>query len=149
MADTEKGRRGRFRNALAVVFGRRVTPQQLQAEWVEYQVALDSMLSTFGAYLARLAKQRKRELERHAEELAHESEDHRPAPAGGPALKEQLRRIAFQRIGPHPGVRPPAGAPAAAGQRAEARAVPSWEDLRSKGNGSGRADDSPEAEADQ
>ena len=63
---SEDGRReppGRIRSALAVLFGRSVTPQQIQKEWLEWEITLGSVLDRFSALLARQAKAEKKRVE--------------------------------------------------------------------------------------
>lgn len=63
---SEDGRRiapGRIRSALAVLFGRAVTPQQIQREWLEWEITLGSVLDRFSALLARQAKAEKKRVE--------------------------------------------------------------------------------------
>lgn len=78
--------------------GQQVTPQQLQAEWAEYQVTLDSMLRTFSMYLARLAKQRKREIEKRTQEL-EQGPSHNPPPSDPKVRKAHLRRAVAAGLG--------------------------------------------------
>lgn len=54
---------GRIRSALAVLFGRSVTPQQIQQEWLEWEITLGSVLDRFSALLARQAKAEKKRVE--------------------------------------------------------------------------------------
>ena len=64
---SEDGRRiapGRIRSALAVLFGRAVTPQQIQQEWLEWEITLGSVLDRFSALLARQAKAEKKRVEK-------------------------------------------------------------------------------------
>ena len=57
-------RPGRIRQALAVLFGRSVTPQQIQQEWLEWEITLGSVLDRFSALLARQAKAEKKRVEK-------------------------------------------------------------------------------------
>lgn len=50
---------GRMRAAWYVLCGQRVTPQQIQADWVEYQCIFDDLLKRWSAKLARDAKAEK------------------------------------------------------------------------------------------
>lgn len=54
---------GILRSALAVLFGRSVTPQQIQQEWLEWEITLGSVLDRFSALLARQAKAEKKRVE--------------------------------------------------------------------------------------
>ena len=54
---------GRIRSALAVLFGRAITPQQIQQEWLEWEITLGSVLDRFSALLARQAKAEKKRVE--------------------------------------------------------------------------------------
>lgn len=54
---------GRVRSALAVLFGRSITPQQIQQEWLEWEITLGSVLDRFSALLARQAKAEKKRVE--------------------------------------------------------------------------------------
>ena len=54
---------GRIRQALAVLFGRQVTPQQIQASFLEWEITLGSVLDRFSALLARQAKAEKKRVE--------------------------------------------------------------------------------------
>lgn len=47
---------GRIRGAWLVLLGQRVAPQQMQAEWVEYQQIFNDILERWSAKLARDAK---------------------------------------------------------------------------------------------
>lgn len=47
---------GRIRAAWLVLRGQRLTPQQIQAEWVEYQQIFNDLLDRWSAKLAREAK---------------------------------------------------------------------------------------------
>jgi len=55
---------GRVASALAVLFGRRLTPLQIEAEWVEYKGVFQDLLGRHGALLARMAKAEKERLDR-------------------------------------------------------------------------------------
>ena len=54
---------GRIRQALAVLCGRQVTPQQIQQEWLQWEITLGSVLDRFSALLARQAKAEKKRVE--------------------------------------------------------------------------------------
>ena len=58
---------GRVRAAWSVLRGERVVPLQIQAEWIEYQQVLDSLLRRFSALLARQAKAERRAIEQALE----------------------------------------------------------------------------------
>lgn len=57
-------RLGRIRAAWYVLMGHRVTPQQIQAEWVEYQQIFNDLLERWSAKLARDAKAEKQRIKR-------------------------------------------------------------------------------------
>jgi hypothetical protein len=65
MASEKDGSRppGRFRSAIAVLFGRAVTPQQILQDWLEWEITLGSVLDRFSALLARQAKAEKKRVE--------------------------------------------------------------------------------------
>lgn len=50
---------GRLRAAWLVLRGQRVVPQQIVAEWLEYQTIFDDLLSRWSSRLARDAKQQR------------------------------------------------------------------------------------------
>lgn len=63
---SEDGRRiapGRIRSAIAVLFGRAVTPQQMQQDFIEWELVLGGVLDRFSALLARQAKAEKKRVE--------------------------------------------------------------------------------------
>jgi len=63
---SEDGRRiapGRIRSALAVLFGRAITPQQLRQDFIEWELVLGGILERFSALLARQAKAEKKRVE--------------------------------------------------------------------------------------
>lgn len=55
---------GRVRAAWYVLIGQRVTPQQIQADWVEYQCIFNDLLERWSAKLARDAKAEKERIKR-------------------------------------------------------------------------------------
>lgn len=55
---------GRWRAAWYVLTGQRVTPQQIQADWVEYQCIFNDLLERWSAKLARDAKAEKERIKR-------------------------------------------------------------------------------------
>ena len=57
-------RLGRIRAAWYVLMGQRVTPQQLQADWVEYQQIFNDLLDRWSAKLARDARAEKDRIKR-------------------------------------------------------------------------------------
>ena len=66
-SETQEGkikRPGRIRSALAVLFGRSVTPQQIQEEWLSWEITLTGVLDRFSALLARQAKAEKKRVEK-------------------------------------------------------------------------------------
>jgi len=59
-----KAKVGRLRAAWYVLTGQRVTPQQIQADWVEYQMIFNDLLERWSAKLARDAKAEKDRIKR-------------------------------------------------------------------------------------
>lgn len=59
-----KAKVGRLRAAWYVLIGQRVTPQQIQADWVEYQCIFNDLLERWSAKLARDAKAEKDRIKR-------------------------------------------------------------------------------------
>ena len=57
-------RLGRIRAAWYVLMGQRVTPQQLQADWLEYQQIFNDLLDRWSAKLARDARAEKDRIKR-------------------------------------------------------------------------------------
>lgn len=55
---------GRLRAAWHVLVGQRVTPLQIQADWLAYQCIFDDLLKRWSSYLARDARQEKKRIER-------------------------------------------------------------------------------------
>ena len=55
---------GRWRAAWYVLMGQRVTPQHIQAEWVEYQQIFNDLLERWSAKLARDARAEKDRIKR-------------------------------------------------------------------------------------
>lgn len=55
---------GRIRAAWYVLMGQRVTPQQILAEWVEYQQTFNDLLERWSAKLAREARNEKDRIKR-------------------------------------------------------------------------------------
>lgn len=76
--------------AWRVLMGQRVTPVQIQAEWVEYKLIFEDILQRFSAQLARNAKMEKKRLKRLAEDAPTE----RPEVVGPRDRKAELRRRA-------------------------------------------------------
>ena len=60
-------RPGRIRSAFQVLMGRMTTPQQIQADWAEWEIVLTGVLDRFGALLARQAKAEKKRVEQQLE----------------------------------------------------------------------------------
>jgi len=54
---------GRWRSAWQVFLGRRTTPLQIEAEWLEYKLVFEDILTRLGAQLARVAKAEKKRLD--------------------------------------------------------------------------------------
>lgn len=76
---------GRVRGALMVLRGEALVPDQIRAEWIEYQVTFSGLLERFGALLARQAKAQKKSLDEQLTEA--------PSPVATPIgdHKAQLR----------------------------------------------------------
>ena len=55
---------GRLRAAWLVLMGQRTTPQQIVAEWVEYQCIFNDLLERWSAKLARDSKAEKKRIQR-------------------------------------------------------------------------------------
>lgn len=55
---------GRLRGAWYVLMGQRVTPLQMRAEWLEYKLIFEDILTRFGAQLSRSTKAEKKRAER-------------------------------------------------------------------------------------
>jgi len=53
----------RWRSAWQVFWGRRTTPLQIEAEWLEYKLVFEDILTRLGAQLARGAKAEKKRLD--------------------------------------------------------------------------------------
>jgi hypothetical protein len=90
---------GRIRSALAVLFGRSVTPQQIQQEWLEWEITLGSVLDRFSALLARQAKAEKKRVElelTNSEDLAAPL-NARIAESGWSRKADLYSRAAMQR----------------------------------------------------
>jgi len=101
---------GRIASALAVLFGRRLTPLQIEAEWVEYKGVFQDLLGRHGALLARMAKAEKERLDRSYAAL----EDSEAAPASSAEIvtKQDARsRLATRKFGLVVGGPPQAYAP--------------------------------------
>ncbi len=58
--------------AWQVLMGQRLTPLQIQAEWVEYQQIFRDLLEQFSASLARQSKSEKKRLDRLGMEVEQE-----------------------------------------------------------------------------
>lgn len=91
-------RPGRLRSALQVLLGQRLVPEQIQAEWLEYQLIFTDLLQRQSAMLARAAKEERKRLKRLAESSAPE-----PAPQldllPSRGRKAALRSQAADRLG--------------------------------------------------
>jgi len=85
----------RFRNAVAVLFGRQLTPQQITAQWLEYQVAFDGIFDKLNVALARMAKRDSRAAERMAEVLAQGAPEPDIRSVTPHDRKAELRRRVF------------------------------------------------------
>ena len=99
---SEDGRRiapGRIRSAIAVLFGRSITPQQLQQDFIEWELVLGGILDRFSALLARQAKAEKKrvELELSSSEENATGLNARMAPTGWNRKAELYSRAAAAR----------------------------------------------------
>lgn len=94
---------GRLRAAWSVLRGQRLVPAQIQAEWLEYQLIFDDLLSRMSSSLARQAKAERKRLRRLAEAEPSSTSDSpqlQLLPNGsGSSSKAQLRSLAAQRLG--------------------------------------------------
>lgn len=87
-----------------MLLGQRLVPEQIQAEWAEYQLIFSDLLSRQSALLARHAKAEKKRLERLQE--SHPSSQAAPQlsllPSGLPSRKSELRARAadLRGLGP-------------------------------------------------
>ncbi len=71
-------RYGRLRAAWLALRGERLVPQQIQAEWLEYQQIFESVLQRLSAQLARQARSEKLRIESLIpEEPSHREPSHR------------------------------------------------------------------------
>jgi len=85
---------GRLRAAWTVLFGQRVTPLQMQVEWIEYKLIFNDILTRFGAQLAREVQVEKRKAKRE------EKEQTQAAPQRVPSAKAAVRtRVASMLLG--------------------------------------------------
>lgn len=84
----------RLRAAWQVLWGQRLVPFQIEAEWRSYQQVFQAQLEQFGAYLARAAKAEQKRLRRLAEQ-AGDAVDRPPPPATdrGSRKRELWRRL--------------------------------------------------------
>lgn len=91
--ETTKVRRpGRLISAWHVLMGVRVSELQMRADWLEYRMVFEDILTRFGAQLARNTKTEK---ERVARELTE-----RPVPEQAKSGKAAVRARAFASHGP-------------------------------------------------
>lgn len=95
--DTQIPQIGRLKASWRVLRGEALTPPQVLAQWIEYQIVFDGILDKLSVSLARLAKRDIRELKKNLEVLTdgqtHKAEEARPT-----TIKERkaaLRRRAF------------------------------------------------------
>lgn len=96
MADDKPRPVGRLRAAWHVLMGQRVTPAQQMAEWLEYKLIFDDILTRLGAQLARQSKAHKDSLKRNIDaSLAPEAPIHATSPElAHAAHKAELRQRA-------------------------------------------------------
>lgn len=84
---------GRLRSAWSVLRGQRVTPLQMQVEWIEYKLIFNDILTRFGAQLARDVQAEKRRVKK-------ELSQSQPAPTAVPSSKAAVRsRVASMVLG--------------------------------------------------
>lgn len=78
-----------------------MVPAQIQAEWVEYQLIFDDLLSRMSVSLARQAKAERKRLRRLAEEGPPPSQSDHPQLSllPGQSPKAALRSAAADRLG--------------------------------------------------
>lgn len=87
---------GRLQAAWRALRGEAVVPDQIRAEWAEYQLMFGDLLQRWSSMLARDAKLEKQRRERLEKEIGPLS---RPEAVAQPTSKAQLRSIAAQRFG--------------------------------------------------
>lgn len=94
----ERPRRpSRLRAAWWVLFGKRLVPEQIQAEWQEYQLIFNDLLQRQSALLARSAKAEKERLKSLAQESEQPAAQLSLLPSG--SSKAALRSVAAERLG--------------------------------------------------
>lgn len=88
---------GRLLAAWRVLRGESLTPPQVMAQWIEYQLLFDGILDKLNTALARLAKRDQRTLAKQLEVLSHEPESAGEAsrPISLKERKAALRSRAF------------------------------------------------------
>lgn len=91
--EAERRPMGRFRAAVRVLRGQRLTPQQMQADFLEMQLAFDSIFDKLSTALSRLVKREKARAEEMASLLDQERAQSDPGPLDD-MDKEALRRYA-------------------------------------------------------
>lgn len=67
---------GRLRAAWYVLLGQRLTPLQIEAEWLEFKLIFEDILTRFGAQLARNAQSEKKRINRELEPDSREPAVH-------------------------------------------------------------------------
>lgn len=82
------GKIGRIRAAWLVLLGQRVTPQQIVADWIEYQQIFNDLLDRWSAKLARDAKAEKERIKR----LDQAVQQQQHIPQSPPDTKAELRK---------------------------------------------------------
>jgi len=87
---------GRILSACSVLFGRKTTPLQIEAEWVEYKAIFHDLLARHGSMLARHAKAEKERLDRTFEQL---NPDKREVYPSGRSHKDELRARVASAMG--------------------------------------------------
>lgn len=89
--------RSRWVHAWRVLRGQEVTPHQVAAEWLEYKLIFNDILTRLGAQLARAAKVEHKRLKKQlapAPELASSAAEHELRPLMTHDRKSELRRKA-------------------------------------------------------
>ncbi len=87
---------GRLRAAWYVLWGQRVTPQQIQSDWVEYQCIFNDLLERWSAKLARDAKAEKERIKR-LDSAAPAATPVEVAPQISDVKQELRRKVASMR----------------------------------------------------
>jgi len=88
--------RGRFKAAWSVWRGESITPPEIRAQWISYQIAFDSIFDKLSVSLARLAKREQRAIATRMETIANEpTTSGLQIGSGGADRKAELRARVF------------------------------------------------------